>query len=323
MNDRPLFFEIAPASLNRHGEEVCGDQVKILRTAHKTIVVLSDGLGSGIKAAILARLTTGIIVTMLRDEAPLKDVIETVAGTLPVCRVRDLAYATFVMVQIQHASGRFELVSFDSPPPVLLKARRKFQLESLSRLIGGKLLHFSEGRLEQDDFIGLMTDGVLHAGRGVAMNLQWGYDAIAGHLEQTAQAGSPSAEALVQAVLGETNRLYGHVVGDDATLVGILARKPRRLIVFTGPPSDPTRDAACVERLLLFDGRRVVCGGTTGQIVAEGLGEVLRTDETTGRDGIPPVGHLPEIDLVTEGILTLARTLELLTHIGADLKNKL
>ena len=123
---------------------------------------------------------------------------------------------------------------------------------------------------------------------------------------------------MAQTVIRETQRRYGGRAGDDATFVGILARKPRQLMVFTGPPADRTRDEACVEQLLYFDGQRVVCGGTSGNIVAQYLGRIIRTDDSTARDGIPPVGYLPEIELITEGILTLARTLELLKDYEAN-----
>lgn len=318
MNEARLFYEIFPASLNREGEEVCGDQAKILHTPERTIVALSDGLGCGIKAAILARLTTEIIVTMLRAEASLRDVIETVMGTLPVSREHGLAYATFAILQIHHATGRFELVHFDSPPAIRLQGGRRLPLETRGETLCGKPLTLSDGALERGDFLGLMSDGVMYADDSVAMNMQWGFGEIAGCLERAAQTGRGTAEALVQAVMRETRRRYGEIVGDDATFVGVLARKPHRLMVFTGPPADNSRDEACVERLAGFDGRRVVCGGTTGNIVAEHLGEVVHTDESTAREGIPPVGELLEIDLVTEGILTLARTLELLKECGGD-----
>jgi hypothetical protein len=287
---------------------------------NKTIMVLSDGLGSGIKATILARLTTEIIVNMLRADAPLGDVLETVTKTLPVCHVRGLAYATFAILQIQHATGSFQLVSFDSPPAVRLKRRQRLRLETRSETVCCKPLNLSEGVLEQGDFLGLMSDGVLYADKSVTMNMQWGWNEIAACLERAAQSGRGSAEAMVRAVISETERRYGGIVGDDATFVGVLARKARQLIVFTGPPADKARDEACVERLLSFDGQRVVCGGTTGNIVAQYLGRIIHIDESTARDGIPPVGDLPEIELITEGILTLARTLELLKDCGADLR---
>jgi hypothetical protein len=318
MSDEAVFYEIASLSLNRHGEEVCGDQVKISQAPDKTIVVLSDGLGGGIKANILARLTTGIIITMLREDAPLQDVLETVTGTLPISREAGVAYATFAIVRIERASGKFELVNFDSPPAILLKRRKPLRLETRTQTLCGKLLRLSNGVLEQGDFLGLMSDGMMYADEGVTMDMRWGWDEIAACLGKAARIGSGSAEAIVQAVMRETQRRYGDSVGDDATFVGVLARKPRRLILFTGPPADKGRDEACAERFLQFDGRRVVCGGTTANIVAECAGEIIRTDESTRRDGIPPIGDMPEVDLVTEGILTLARTLELLKACEGD-----
>jgi len=318
MSSERTFYEIFPLSLKRDGEEVCGDQVKILRTADETLLVLSDGLGSGIKATILARLTTEIIVTMLRAKAPLQDVIETVMGTLPTCRVRGLAYATFAILQIQHADGRFKLVSFDSPPAILLKNRRPYRLEARNEVLCGKPLQVSEGILEHKEFLGMMSDGVLYADKGVVMNPKWGWDEIADCLARAAHSGLGSAERLVQAVMDETQQRYGDTIGDDATFVGVLARQSRRLTIFTGPPADRRLDHACVARFLAGEGRHVICGGATANLVAEHLGEVIRTDESTAREGIPPFGSLPEIDLITEGILTLARTLELLQETNGD-----
>jgi hypothetical protein len=116
----------------------------------------------------------------------------------------------------------------------------------------------------------------------------------------------------------KTMGLYGGEPGDDATFAGILVRKPNRLMVFTGPPADPALDEHCVDRLINYDGRKVVCGGTTGNIVAEHLGEIVRLDLGTLREDVPPIGTLPDIDLMTEGVLTLARTLRLLKDSGGQ-----
>lgn len=289
--------------------------MKLLRTPEKTILVLSDGLGSGIKATIPARLTTEIIGTMLKEKARLREVVETVAGTLPTCRVRGLAYATFAILQIEHGTGRFQL---DSPPPVLLKQRQPCRLPVRTLKMCGKAMELSEGILENGDFLGLMSDGVLYANQGVIMNPGWSWDEIAGCLATAGKDGPRSAERLVESVMSETQKRYGGEAGDDATFVGVLARTTRRLIVFTGPPSDRTRDEACTERVMSFAGRRVICGGTTANIAAEYWGEVPHPDDSTARDGIPPIASLPEIDLVTEGILTMARALEYLKHSQGD-----
>jgi hypothetical protein len=314
----PAFFEIFPLSLNRQGEELCGDQVKVLRLPGRTIVVLSDGLGSGVKASILARLTTEIIVTMFREEAALQDVVETVVGTLPMCRVRKIAYATFVVLEIQHATGRFKLVNFDSPAPVHLHRGRVTELTRRPLTIEGRTIEITEGALERGDFLGLLSDGVIYAGMGVNLNFGWGRDEVATYLEAAARTQPFSAEPLVRSVMQKTEALYGGEPGDDATFVGILVRNASRLKVFTGPPLDPADDERVVQRLLDFDGRKVVCGGTTANIVACQTGEAIDVDLTTLREELPPIGYIPGVDLVTEGILTLTRTIELLGETGGD-----
>lgn len=316
--DPSAFYEIFPLSLNRHGEELCGDQVKILRLPERSIVVLSDGLGSGVKASILARLTTEIIVTMIRAEAALHDVIETVVGTLPMCRVRKIAYATFVLLEIEHASGRFKVVNFDSPGPLYLRQGTIEPLPGHTRTVDGKTLEVAEGTLARGDFLGLLSDGVIYAGMGVTMNFGWGRDQVAEHLESASRRLPRSSEALVRSVMHQTERLYGGQPGDDATFVGVLARSASRLMIFTGPPLAPEQDEALVNRLMTFDGRKVVCGGTTGNIVGFHLGSAVEVDLSTVRDDLPPLGYLPGVDLVTEGVLTLTKTAELLRESQGD-----
>jgi hypothetical protein len=307
-----LFYEIHPQSLNHAGEELCGDQVKILRREDRSTVVLSDGLGSGVKANILATLTAEIIVTMRRERARLEDIIETVLGTLPACRVRGIAYAAFVIAEIEHATGRFQLINFDSPEPLFLCQGVLTPLAQREEIIQGKTLRLSEGRLERGDFLGLLSDGVLYAGMGTLMNFGWGREQIGQHLQSLARGPVRSAENLVRSIMRKTNELYDGAPGDDATFVGVLARKPNRLMLLTGPPIERVNDEAIVQRLLHFDGRKVVCGGTTANLVAERLGEIVETDLGTVRENVPPIGWISGVDLVTEGILTLARTLTLL-----------
>lgn len=318
MSDRAVYFDICSRSLNHQGEELCGDQVKVLRTPTKTIVVLSDGLGSGVKANILARLTTEILVTMLRENAPLAEVVATVAGTLPTCKVRNIAYATFLILEIDHPANRFRLVNFDSPPPFLLKRGTLRQLDDHTETLGGKKLTLAEGVLERGDFLALVSDGVLYAGMEVTLNFGWGWEQIGAYLERMLQSRPDTSEAVVRSLLWKTQSLYGTNVGDDATVLGVLARDPRQLLVLTGPPADRASDTRIVTRLLDFEGRRVVCGGTTGNIVARQLDREIEMDMDTLREEVPPIGRLPGVDLLTEGILTLARGYHLLQASGPD-----
>lgn len=312
------FLDITSNYLRKRGEELCGDTVRVRKTESQTIVVLSDGLGSGVKANILATLTAEILVKMLEEDVPLLDVIETVVGTLPVCKVRKLAYATFTVIRISHQDNGFRLINFDNPPPFFFRKGKLVRLPLRVEEILGRKLQFSEGTLEQGDFLGIASDGVLHAGLGREMNFGWGWENVAKFLEQQLFRGRQNARRVVQATMAETNRLYHEAPGDDATLLGISVRPKRSAIIFTGPPLDAEKDEQYVERVLGFSGRIVVCGGTTANIVGNYLGEPVRIDVSTMSKEIPPIGDLSRVDLVTEGILTISKAIEYLKTCAGD-----
>ena len=93
MKKNNLCSEIAYMSLNHDGEQLCGDHVEIVENENSTIVVLADGLGSGVKASILSTLTSTIISTMLAAGLDIRDAVETIADTLPISGldIRDAA----------------------------------------------------------------------------------------------------------------------------------------------------------------------------------------------------------------------------------------
>ena len=313
------FFDIYDLSLNKKGEELCGDKVKFLKTEDKTTIVLSDGLGSGVKANILATLTTEILITMLNADVPLEDVIETVIGTLPICQVRKIAYATFTIIQIDNKTNKFKVINFDNPPVFYLKKGRVINIKKKSEKILGKEIIISEGYLEKGDFLGAASDGVLYAGLGALLNFGWGWDNVSKYIEGVLIRDANTARTIVQNVIRETHSLYQGQIGDDATFVGVYVRRRNPLMIFTGPPLDPSKDYEYVERLIRFNGRKVVCGGTTGNIVGSYLGEEIDMDISTIRPDLPPIGKLSEIDLVTEGILTISKSLEVLKNSNCDI----
>ncbi len=307
-----LFYDIYEKSLKKHGEELSGDAVKISRGGGKTVVVLSDGLGSGVKANILATLTTGIVNTMLAHEVPLEEVIRTVLGTLPICQTRQMAYATFTVLEIDERKNHFKVINSENPPIFLLREGKAVQpAQSSERVLGREVVAY-HGELRQGDFIGLATDGVLYAGLGKVMNFGWGWDHIAQFLEEALTAKEMSAEEIVSCLLDEVEALYGGEVGDDATLVGVQAREQRKLIVFTGPPIDRDKEGRVVDEFMRFDGKKIVCGGTTANIVARHIGEPIETDLESMSEDVPPIGRMRSVDLLTEGIITLARVIEYL-----------
>lgn len=172
--------------------------------------------------------------------------------------------------------------------------------------------------MERGDFLGAVSDGVLYAGLGETLNFGWGWESISKYIEDLFLRQANTARNIVHHVISETHSLYRGKMGDDATFVGLYLRKINPLMVFTGPPLEKAKDKIYVDKLLNFDGRKVICGGTTGNIVAKFLGETIEMDIGTMRKDLPPIGKLKEIDLVTEGILTISKAIELLRDSNCD-----
>lgn len=310
------FLDIYQISLNKHKEELCGDQVRVIKRPTSTTIILSDGLGSGVKANILSTMTAEIIATMLREAIDLREVIDTVIRTLPIDKERRIAYATFSVLIIDHTDYSFQTINFDNPEPFFVKNGKVQRMEVKKEKILGKMISQSGGKLEMGDFIGLISDGVLYAGLGTTMNLGWGWEKIAAYMEDVFTHRIFAAHSVVNSVMTVTNQLYHHKPGDDATFVGLLRRKRNTLMIFTGPPLDNGFDHVPVERFLTSDARKVICGGTTANIVASFMKAQVETDLSSMTDIYPAIGRLPGINLVTEGILTLSGVLEELEKSG-------
>lgn len=318
-----LIFETGVSSLNKNGEELCGDKVEIARTNQTLIAVLSDGLGSGVKANILATLTTKIIVTMLKNGARLEDVLDTIGRTLPVCKVRNLAYSTFTIVQIDYEKEEVYVVEFDNPGTIFVRDHRVVPLEMRTRQIAEKEIRECHFTMREGDFLFAMSDGVVHAGVGGVLNLGWQWQNVAHYLEKTVDEAQ-DARSLADWLINVCLNLYSDRPGDDTTVLAIKARYPKKATIVVGPPEDPAKDRFISEQLFKSSGTKVVCGGTTSKIIARETNRELKVKLTSLDSKIPPCGEIEGIDLVTEGVLTLSRTLEILkqTRFPEELKGK-
>jgi hypothetical protein len=313
------FLDIDEASLNKKGEELCGDKVKYLKTDQQTTVVLSDGLGSGVKANILATLTTEILITMLDADVRLEEVLKTIIATLPICQIRNIAYSTFTIMQIDRRTNHFKVINFDNPEPIYFHRGHVTKLAMQTEEILGRKIAIAEGELERGDFLAAISDGILYAGMGITLNFGWGWDQVAEYIEAILVQQSHTARTIVRQVLQKTHALYQGEVGDDATMVGIYVRQRNPVMILTGPPLDSAQDETYVEQFLDFKGRKIICGGTTGNIVARYLGETVEIDLSTLRPDLPPIGALSYVDLVTEGILTLSKATDYIKHAQGDM----
>jgi hypothetical protein len=313
-----LYFEWGTKQLHKRGEELCGDSIVVSRGLDSVTLALSDGLGSGVKANILATLTTRIAIHMLENDLPLDEVVQTLGETLPVDRVRKLAYSTFAIAQF-FRQGYARVVEFDSPSTILLRERKTQPVVYEERSIEGKTIHEAVVDLKDGDWIVFVSDGVLNAGIGGVYPLGWGWEQAAHFLEKHAHR-ELSSEDLAEKLAETVNELYAGAPGDDVSIVVIKVRRKLVATVFTGPPEDKNSDETVVSRFVKSAGKLAVCGGTTAKIVARHLGQPLEVDLTTMTPDVPPIARLEGVDLVSEGILTLTKTNALLQS-GAERKN--
>lgn len=308
-----ISLDIGISQLKKYGEELCGDSVEIVRTDQANIVVLSDGLGSGVKANILSRLTTKTAASMLRMGGNIDEVIDTVAKTLPIDKVINAAYSTFSILQVQN-NGKLNLVEYDNPDVFIGNQNTLFTPRREERIVAGKKILEYEFDVDEHDWLVLTSDGVLNAGISGHMNVNWGWDRMSRFIEDT-YAEEKSAYDWANEITNLCNSLYGEKPGDDVTVVAVKVRHPIHVTLLIGPPKNREDDLTVVRKLMEAPGAKVICGGTTSEIVGRVLGRKVFVDVSSVVEGIPPVGMLPGIDLITEGAVTLVQTLE---HIKAN-----
>lgn len=302
--------DIGTSQLKKDGEELCGDSIEVVHTGTDHIVVVSDGLGSGIKANILSRLTAKTAGTMLKMGGQIDDVIETLAQTLPICKVRKLAYSTFTILQITQ-NGQVYLMEYENPPSFIGKSNHIINMERNERIIGGKVIRECFFNVSENNWLVIATDGILHAGTGRTMNMAWDRNRMGIYLAAT-YSPAMNASDWAKEITRLCNNIYGEKPGDDASVAVIKVRRPQHAMILIGPPRNLEDDVTVVDKLMRSNGIKVVCGGTTGEIVARVLGRELTVDLSSRNDRVPPTGIIPSIDLVTEGAVTLVDALEYL-----------
>ena len=306
MND--LCADIGYKSINHVGEQLCGDHVDIVEPdENSTVIVLSDGLGSGVKASILSTLTSKIISTMMAAGLPLEDCVETIAATLPVCSVRGVAYSTFTIIHLKN-NETAEIIQYDNPQVIFIRDEKNYNYPTIEMNIGGKKILKTVINLRENDQIIAMSDGCPHAGIGMAYNFGWKRDDIIDFMETLAPVGY-TAKTLATMLVDECDKLYGHAPGDDATACVVRIRKRVPMNLRFGPPFN--RDDADRMMSLFFskEGKHIICGGTTSSIASKYLGKPLKANLDFSSD-LPPTAEIEGVDLVTEGVITVNKVVE-------------
>ncbi|MDL2216542.1 serine/threonine-protein phosphatase [Desulfovibrio sp. OttesenSCG-928-M14] len=303
------FIDIGHMSLNKHGEELCGDQVFLTETDDRTVImVLADGLGSGVKACILSTLTAKIIATMISQSMSIEDCVSTIAATLPVCEERGIAYSTFTIIKMSPGLHT-EIIQYDNPLVIVLRNGKNLELPLDVMEIEGKYIYRSKLKAKKNDMFVSISDGVEHAGVGKTLNLGWRRDNIITFLEKR-KADRMAAKAVTTVLLEECKRLYQSEPGDDTTVCTIKVRSREPVGLLIGPAQDPADDTRMMRRFFGRPGKHIVCGGTSAGIAARHLGRELLAECDYPDPEIPPIGRIKGVDLVTEGVITISRVLD-------------
>lgn len=307
MND--LCADIGYYSLNKYGEQLCGDHVEIVNQEDDSkVIVLADGMGSGVKASILSTLTSKIISTMMAEGLGIEDCVSTIAATLPVSSENGVAYSTFTIVRIIH-NREAEIIQYDNPNVILLRDGVNNEIELEEKNIGGKKIYKSKIDLCENDIFILLSDGAIHAGIGKKLNFGWLRKDVIEYMETFYDVGF-TAKTLTKILLDKCLELYGGMPGDDTTACTIRIRKREPMNLMFGPPSNRDDVNKMVSLFFAKGGKHIVCGGTTSTIVANYLNKPLVPDLNFYDPKIPPTAKIDGVDLVTEGVITINQVLE-------------
>lgn len=309
MND--LYADISYKSINHDGEQLCGDHIDVIGQGDDSkVIVLADGLGSGVKASILSTLTSKIISTMIAEGLPVEECVSTIAQALPVSSEHGVAYSTFTIIRLVR-NQTAELIQYDNPHVILIRNDEVFEYPKTEFNIENKRIYRTKIRLQEGDVFVAMSDGCPHAGTGPAYNYDWTREDIADFMAAMSMAGL-TAKALCALLIDECFRLYGGCPSDDATACVVKIRRRTPMNIMFGPPASRDDSERMMKLFFSKSGKHIICGGTTASIAAKWLGKRVETDipiPAGQASNIPPTSRIEGVDLVTEGVVTMNQVL--------------
>lgn len=298
-----LHVEVTSSQRAKQPLGPCGDVVRVERTARATTIVLADGIGSGIKANLAATAAASRLLELLARDFSLRDAFAAVARTNQQAMGSDLPFVAFSVARIS-PDGRATVLSFEAPPAILVGVRRCQVLAHRQLNLEQSVIYEANCQLEAEEGVMLISDGIAQAGLGNGLPQGWGVDQVSRYTNTLLVEGVPRSQ-MVTATRHEAEKLWGRSLGDDCTVVLADCRPGEVVTLFTGPPVDRTKDQSIVRDFLQRPGSKAVCGGTTAKLVQRSTGGELLIDQASHSLIAPPCYLLPDIDLATEGAVTL------------------
>lgn len=320
---KKFFIEIGSYQQNKYGNIVCGDSIMLHKSVkeNRTIAVMSDGLGSGVKANVLSTMTASMALNFRVRREPIVRTVKTIMDTLPVDSVRNISYSTFTIVDID-SDGKAMIVEYDNPPLILIRDNKVTNLVTQDTIIKNKIsetssddriIKMSDLELQKEDRLIFFSDGVTQSGIG-NMNMPFGWgNAVNGFiLDILEEYPFISARELSRKIVKQSELNDILKPKDDTSCVVFYVRQPRKLLICTGPPFTEEKDKYLGEIVKNYQGKKIVCGGTTSKIVARELNREITVDLNNIISSLPPSSQMDGVDLMTEGIITLGSLAELL-----------
>lgn len=304
-----LCIDIGYKSIHHYGEELCGDHIEIVeQDENSCVIVLADGLGSGVKASILSTLTSKIISTMMAAGLPIDECVSTIAATLPVCSERGVAYSTFTILHLIN-NETIEIIQYDNPHVIMIRDGQNYEYSMTEMVLDGKKIYKTNIHLQEGDVFVAMSDGCPYAGAEATLNYNWKREDIIAFMEVMTMNGL-TAKNLATMLVDECNKLYAEKPGDDTTACVVKVRNRVPVNILFGPPENPDDENRMLALFFAKEGKHVVCGGTTSKVVARYLDKEIEPLMNTEQTDIPPISKIEGVDLVTEGVVTINRVVE-------------
>ena len=316
---KDIFIDVDYHQTYKSGQKIGGDVFLQSKKAESNQIVctLSDGLGSGVKANVLANLTAHMAHKLSFSPMHLSKSAKIIMNTLPVCNERKISYSTFTLADIRFPSQTditVQLVEYDNPPALHFSGSRYCPLGTkdinLHRegAFKEEVVRQSSFSIGMGDRLVMFTDGVTQSGMGKSLPLGWRTSGVSQYISELIDKDPDiSSRELSAAITRKAYALDGLSAKDDITCAVVYVRRPRRTLVVTGPPFTKERDEHLARKIESFEGRKIVSGGTTAQIVSRLLEKRVSVDLSSWSQGVPPASKMEGIDLVTEGMLTLGK----------------